>query len=195
MAFAVLLSVVSVHSVPWSVALHGGEIKHNASLAPTVVELTTRLGAVGVRMDIFWDEIQPLENETLCHGGDAASRCAFYSEFFRSAVTSGLKVTPILSSPPAWAKNLVTRDEKNTTAFLGAWHAYVCTAMSLIGDAGAFANGYTRHSSFHEVNIPNGIQYGMRATCSARLYHCSRNHNRHTSYISSISHLIYGAIL
>ena len=166
-ALAVLLAFGGgARAIPWSVALHGGEIQHNASLAPKVAELTKELGAVGVRIDVFWDEIQPLENETLCHGGEAASRCAFYSAFFRSAVASGLRITPILSSPPAWAKHLLT-NANATAAFLGAWRAYVTTAISLIIDAGASAN-VDAYQLWNEMNhVPSSwINHNPDAVCA-----------------------------
>ena len=65
------------------------------------------------------------------------ARCAFYADFFARAARAGIRLTPILSSPPAWARALL---DANRTAFFAAWRAYADEAVALVVGAGALAS-------------------------------------------------------
>ena len=128
-----LVSVMSVWgmgtngSTTLSVALHAGEINYNLSQADTAFELATDLGVGGVRIDLFWHDIQPTPSYW-----DISKLC-FYANFFERAAERGVELTVILSSPPDWAKSLFTAG--NRDGFFAAWAAYAAKVVETVGAA------------------------------------------------------------
>jgi hypothetical protein len=115
-------------NVTLAMAMHGGEIHRNLTQAQTAFALTRELNAGGLRIDLFWDDIEPTQG-----GGWDEAKVTFYRGFFASAASQGTELTVILSSPPGWAKTLFT--DGNRTAFFAAWEVYAAKAVSIVGDS------------------------------------------------------------
>ena len=110
-----------------AMALHSGEIHGNLTQAAAAFGLVRELNAGGVRIDLFWEDIQPTQD-----GGWDGPKVAFYAAFFESAAAKGVELTVILSSAPGWAQRLF---KSNRTAFLAAWEAYAEVAVGIVGAA------------------------------------------------------------
>ena len=115
------------NSTTIAMALHSGEIHGNLTQATAAFGLVRQLNAGGVRIDLFWNDIQPTQD-----GGWDGPKVAFYAAFFESAAAQGVELTVILSSAPGWAQALY---KSNRTAFLAAWGAYAEKAVAIVGAA------------------------------------------------------------
>ena len=119
-------AAAAANSTTIAMALHSGEIHGNLTQATAAFGLVRQLNAGGVRIDLFWDDIQPTQ------GGWDGPKVAFYAAFFESAAAQGVELTVILSSAPGWAQALY---RSNRTAFLAGWGAYAEKAVAIVGAA------------------------------------------------------------
>jgi len=136
----------------FTTSLHGNQIQYDDSLFPKVLSRNNQLGAVGIRMDLFWDDIQPNNASTLDE-----SKVAFYRSVYAQATVQAVDCDPahgsgsivILGGPPSWARQLY---KKNVTAFLVAWETYLQHAISIVGTSPVLA-----WQLWNEMNhVPSG---------------------------------------
>lgn len=73
------------------------------------------LGAGGVRLDLFWSRLQPAPDVV------DPQALAWYQGFLAEAAARGVQVYALLYHPPAWAMDLLVRDEAR---FLDAWRGF-----------------------------------------------------------------------
>jgi hypothetical protein len=146
------------NSTTIAMALHSGEIHGNLTQATAAFGLVRQLNAGGVRLDVFWNDIQPTQD-----GGWDGPKVAFYAAFFESAAAQGVELTVILSSPPSWARALFTGG--NRTAFFAAWETFAAKAVSIVGDS---AHAVVAWQLWNEMNhVPSSwINGDADAVCT-----------------------------
>ena len=146
---------VPTQKFQFTTSLHGGQIQHNASHFQKVLQFNNELGAVGVRMDLFWHDIQPNGTSTVDE-----SKVHFYRSFYEQASRNGgAGSIVILGGAPSWAIALY---KSNATAFFVSWETYLQHAIQIIGNSTVLG-----WQLWNEMNhVPSGwINGDARSVC------------------------------
>ncbi|MDP6538654.1 MAG: hypothetical protein QF903_07325 [Planctomycetota bacterium] len=109
--------------IPWSVAIHGGEVGHDLGLAAAAFDHVAHLGFTGVRTDIFWHEVEPARDQW------DPGMVAFHVGYVELARERELDPLVILSGAPGWAADLYESDE---AAFWLEYEDYVRRVLFLV---------------------------------------------------------------
>jgi hypothetical protein len=109
----------------WYFSLHAGEVHYNLTETSAAFEQILALGGSGVRIDIFWYDVEPQRNQW------DQTMIEYYDAMITLALDMGIEPMIIISNAPDWAVDLYASDP---SALWLEYEEYAQWVVDLVGD-------------------------------------------------------------